>query len=299
MGKYVSIREGASALPEQSVAHMTHDLIYQSGVLDLAADHLKVSEHNPQNRSVDVADGRSYYKKTTVTYHGYVDTNAVTASPENVAIAANNTGNPRKDAVVAYIDTAASANADASNVLKLQVVQGEADPSPTIPSDGDIQSDIGSGKPFIRLANVTVADGATVITNADIEDTRPAAYVRLAAGLYNSLLLNSKMGGNYHQVKQLTGSGTIDLDCAVHNVFEITKSGDITLTISNMQVGQYIQIDTIQNGTGGYDTTWFASIKWPDNVVPTETQTANKRDSFVIKKIATNSYVGYIAGQNL
>jgi hypothetical protein len=101
-----------------------------------------------------------------MTYHGYSDT------VENLTIGANNSGNPRIDAVVAYVDLSASPNSDASNVLKFTVVAGTPASSPVVPSDSEIQAAIGAGNPFIRLAEVLVNNGASIILNSNITDKR-------------------------------------------------------------------------------------------------------------------------------
>src|SRR5690349_11459026 len=101
MSKRVSVRAGASAIPEESIDHITHDLVTDSGVLDLANNDWKVSEHSPQNMSVDVAVGRGFFRKTAMTYHGVSD------AIENLAIGANSSGNPRLDAIVIYVDIGA------------------------------------------------------------------------------------------------------------------------------------------------------------------------------------------------
>lgn len=294
MAKKVSIRGGATALPEESVAHLTHDLLYQSGVVSLSDNHFKVSEHNPQNLSVDIAPGRAYFKKTIMSYHGYSDTT------ENLSINANNSGNPRIDAVVLWVDLVATPNSDASNILKLSVVQGAPASSPQPPTDNEIQTSIGAGNPFIRLANVYVSNGAPAITNSNITDTRQSAYFKISSDLFDTFLRKVKIGGSYQNIYETSGSGTINLDCQFYNVFSITMTGNITLsTPTNFQIGQFIQIDLKQDATGGRTCTWFSGIKWPDGVEPVLTTTANKIDSFVIKKIGTSSYLGYIVSQNL
>lgn len=293
MGKYISIRSGATALPEQSVAHLTHDIIYQNGVLDLDGNHWKVTEHNPQNMSVDIAVGRGYFKKTVITYHGYTD------SVENPAIAANNSGNPRIDAVVVYVDLAVSANTDASNVLKFLVVQGSPNASPIAPTDGEIQTAVGSGNPFIRLANVTVANGASSITNANIADTRVPAYTKFPAGIYDTNLIKPKVSGSYQNAITDTDGATITLDMAKANVHDITLGGNRTLAVTNITTNQYFQVDLIQDATGGRSVTWWSGIKWPDNIPPVLTPTANKRDSFLFRYLGSNQYAGYTVGQNL
>lgn len=164
--KRLSVRGGATAIPEESIDHITHDLVTASGVLDLANNDWKVSEHSPNDMSVDVAVGRGYFRKTVITYHG------VTDAIENLAITSNSSGNPRIDAVVIYADLGASPNADASNCLKFLVVAGTAASSPVAPDDTAVQSGVGAGNPFLRLANVRVESGASSIVNAKITDTR-------------------------------------------------------------------------------------------------------------------------------
>lgn len=293
MGKYIGIRGGATALLENQVAHLTHDLLLQTGVLDIAGNHWKVSEHNPQDMSVDVAAGRGYFKKPSMTYSGFTD------ATENIAITPNNSGNPRIDAVVIYVDLGVTPNADASNVLKFMVVQGTPASSPIPPDDAAIQNAIGSGNPFTRLANVAVANGATSIQDANISDTRTACYIKIASGLKDTELISNKSSGTYQKGKQISSSSSVVLDCSDNNVFEITMQENITLTESGMKVGQFIQIDLIQDATGGRTVTWFSGISWPDGIAPVLTSTPNKRDSFVIKKIGTGSYIGYIVAQNL
>jgi len=291
MAKYISIRSGATALPEQSVAHLTHDLIYQTGVVDLTSDW-KVTEHNPQNMSVDIAQGRGFFKKTVMTYHGYSD------AVENITINANNSGNPRIDAVVLYVDLSATPNSDASNVLKSIVVQGTPASSPVAPTDNEIQTAIGSGNPFLRLANVYVANGASSITNANITDTRVPAYLKTPSGIKDQKIINPTTKGGKQEVYETSGNGSITLDFGSYNVFKITLTGNAALSFINNEVGQFRKIDLIQDGNGSRTVTWPA-IKWPDGVTPVLTPTANKTDSFVIEVIGTNQYNGYIVGQNL
>lgn len=300
MGKYIGMRADATALLEHQMAHLTIDSVYQSGVLDLSGNHFKVIEHSPNNKSVDVYDGIGYFKKTSMTYRGLIDTDSQTASKENVAITSNSSGNPRIDAIVVYVDVNITSNADASNVLKLKAVAGTPAASPTAPSDGDIQSDIGAGCPFIRLANVAVANGFTSIVNANITDMRTEAYKQWSAPHYQEKLIKPTVQGSKQDTDaQSLGTGTLTLDCEKKNVFEVTLTGNITLALSNVSVGQIINIDLIQDGTGSRMVTWFSGIKWPDNVAPTLTTTASKRDSFVIKCVGSGAYIGYIAGQNL
>lgn len=79
----------------------------------------------------------------------------------------------------------------------------------------------------------------------------------------------------------------------------VTLGGNRTLALSNVSVGQRFVIELIQDGTGSRTVTWFSGISWPANVVPTLTTTASKRDVFCFICTASNTYLGFIAGQNL
>lgn len=79
----------------------------------------------------------------------------------------------------------------------------------------------------------------------------------------------------------------------------VTLGGNRTLALSNVLVGQRFVIELIQDGTGSRTVTWFSGISWPANVVPTLTTTASKRDVFGFICTASNTYLGFIIGQNL
>lgn len=293
MGKYVSIRSGASALPEQSVAHLTTDLIYQSGVRDKSGGDWEVSAHNPNDLSVDIAVGRGYFKKTSICYHGYSD------AVENLPISANNSGNTRIDAVVAYVDLSEVPNSDASNVLKFVVVEGTPASSPSPPSDDDIQGVIGSGNPFIRLANVTVADGASAISDSDISDQRPEAYVQIPASIYETLLRECELRGTYQTKVDDSDASTITFDLSKGNIHSVTLRGNRSLQVTNVKVGQIFIIRLKQDSTGSRTVNWWSGIKWVDGVEPVLTTTPNKTDVFGFICVGEGSYDGFIIGQNL
>jgi len=322
MAKYISIRQGTSAHPEQSVAHLTHDLIYQTGVVNLTSDW-KVTENNPQNMSVNIAQGRGFFKKTVMTYHGYSD------AVENITIASNNSGNPRIDAIVLYVDLSATPNSDASNVLKSIVVQGTPASSPVAPTDNEIQTAIGAGNPFLRLANVYVASGASSITNTNITDTRVPAYLKTPGGIKNCddiTLTKIKAGSNTtigHTVPNVaddtfallsntsqnikittpfstaTDGATITFDLSQSRNWIVTLGGNRTLSLSNVVTGMVFMITLKQDATGSRTVTWWSGISWVDGTVPTLTTTPNKADTFGFICTGTNTYYGYIVGQNL
>lgn len=78
-----------------------------------------------------------------------------------------------------------------------------------------------------------------------------------------------------------SGSGTINLDCANYNYFDITATGTVTLTVSNVVLNQPIFVRLRQDATGGRTINLFSGISWPDNTPPDLTITASHWDNLV------------------
>ena len=288
MSNKISIRGGASALVEEQVAHLSHDITLQSGVLNIVNNHWKVTEHNPQNLSVDIAVGRGYFKKTTMTYQGYSE------EVNTASIGANNSGNSRIDAIVWYVDLGATPNSDASNVMKTMVVAGTPGATPAAPDDAAIQTAIGSGNPFIRIANVTVANGASAIANANIADTRVPCYMKMPGGIKDTEIINPKLSATYQKTDVGSVSGSKTLDCGTYGMFIYTLAAAVTLTLSGMRVGQSIYV--IIPNTSAYVITWDTGIFFPDSVTPTPVGNYN---GFIITCVATDKYIGTQAFNNV
>jgi len=123
--------------------------------------HLKVEEEAIPTNTVKVNVGIGYIKinKNSTDYLVRFECDVA----ESVAIPANISGNPRIDLIVAKVDTATDADATASNIGTLEVVEGTPDASPVAPS---IPAN------SIVLAQVTVANGQTVFQTAHITDAR-------------------------------------------------------------------------------------------------------------------------------
>ena len=90
---------------------------------------------------------------------------------------------------------------------------------------------------------------------------------------------------------------TFDLSAGPKQV--VTLGGNRTLAVSNVLSGHAFVIKLVQDGTGSRTVTWFSTIKWPDNVVPTLTTTLNKSDTFGFIQTGTDTYDGFIVGQNM
>jgi len=172
-----TLRSGATAHPEDSVLQTATDQFSTSGVLSTVANHFKILQQTVPDLSVKAQIGRAYLKGTTTPVYP-----VRSDADENIAISPNSSGNPRIDAIVLYQDLSAVANADATNVAKLIAVQGTPAASPVAPTLSEIQTAVGAANPFIRLANVAVASGATSIITANITDTRVNAVFTFSGG---------------------------------------------------------------------------------------------------------------------
>lgn len=274
-----TLRSGGTAHPEDSFLQYFSDLVIASGVKDLSSDaHWKVTEKGGgADMSVDVAAGRAMVRGTSSNVYPSRNTAAV-----NKAIGNNASGNPRIDAVVLYIDLAATPDAGSTNVAKLSVVAGTPAASPTAPSDSDIQTAVGASNPFLRLADVTVANGAVTIVNANIADQRVRAKMR-----YSNRLLS------------VAGAATVNLDFSQYSMQEVLLDrATTTLGVpTGVSIDEPFVVNLKQDATGGRAIVWWANIDWYGGE-PTITPTASKVDSYVFIKRTSGRYDGYIAGQD-
>ncbi len=96
------------------------------------------------------------------------------------------------------------------------------------------------------------------------------------------------------------GTATLDLGTGVKRLHRVTMpAGNITVAISNAQVGQPFFLDIIQDSSGNRTVTWFTTIKWQGGGAPTLSTGANKIDSFGFIVTSAGNYQGYIVGQDL
>ncbi len=274
-----TLRTGATAHPEDSVLQFVTDLVAAGGVTDASGANFRVDAQTSPNMTVKVNSGNAYVKGSSG--NGYPVRADASA---DVTINPNSSGNSRIDAVVLYIDKSQTANADASNVAKLISVQGTPAPSPTAPSDSDISTAIGSSNPFIRLAQVTVASGASSIVSGNITDKRSIftldprllRLLELAntpttpASGYGLIYAKNDSKPRYlddsglewllgeEDWVPLTDGATITIDLSLGKKFKVTLGGNRSLVISNYKTGKAFAVKFVQDGTGSrLISTWF------------------------------------------
>jgi hypothetical protein len=274
-----TLRSGATAHPEDSVLQLATDLIRVGGVLDLGTDlHFNVTEKGAgADMSVDIDAGRLFIKGSSGNTYPVRNTDTI-----NEAIGSNTSGNPRKDAVVIYIDLAESPTSTADDVAKIAIVEGTPAASPSAPDSSAIQTAVGGSNPWLRLANVTVAHNETEITDAEIEDTRVQFVTKH--------MLNAS---------SLAYSANLDIDVGLYNDRDITLTGNLVIdSITGYTTGVPFILRFIQNGTGGYTVDFSAiSIDWFGGT-PTVTATANKKDAFLFIPRSNGRLEGFIMGQD-
>lgn len=110
------------------------------------------------------------------------------------------------------------------------------------------------------------------------------------------------LDGYYKQIITYTpaAAGTATIDLSKSNVNHITMpAGNITIALSGQRTGQMFIIRILQDSGGSRTVTWFTTIKWAGGLAPTLTTTANKADTFGFEITGTNTYDGFVIGQNI
>ncbi len=203
-----------------------------SGVL--GTGHLAVSSQPTPDMNVRVAAGDVAIFSGSILYHGW------STAIETVTIPTNSSGVTKITAVVASIDTsAASTTANNPNGLVFQTVTLDGTDTST-PTDAQISTAIG-GRPFARLANVTVANGATSINAGNIADARasaslaatmiPAVRFTNTPGAANQVTMTNATTGN-SPVVEATGT-----DANIHLVARAKGNGLTKTSIARNDAG--------------------------------------------------------------
>lgn len=169
----------------------------------------------------------------------------------NATISSNASGNPRIDAIVIKLNLSATPDQNASNVASIVVVQGTPAASPSAPSDSAIQTAVGSGNPFYRLANVTVANGAASITNANISSQRSKVTLKNIGSIKQTLVATrdstaiTTTSTSYADVPLLSVTLTTDANATL--VID-AKLGGVGMNITNERVFFIVNIDGVDEG---------------------------------------------------
>lgn len=109
-----------------------------------------------------------------------------------------------------------------------------------------------------------------------------------------------KYGGGKETVNtQSTATGAVTLNLANGNVFDLTLTGNITLTFSGSTASVACSMTLIarQDATGSRTITWPAAVKWAGGTAPTISTGASKVDTFTFFTVDNGTtWYGYASG---
>jgi hypothetical protein len=173
MSTFVAIRDGGKTNEEGAMRFIRR--VSSNGQGPVLTADMQVVQHSTPNASVDlsVSGVAPTGADLVIAYQNYCFYTWIDAL-YNLAISANASGNPRIDAIVAYVDLSVVSSSSNNNpgALKFMDVNGTPAGSPVAPINSAIQTAVGAGNPFYHLATVAVANGFSTIVNANITDSR-------------------------------------------------------------------------------------------------------------------------------
>lgn len=103
----------------------------------------------------------------------------------------------------------------------------------------------------------------------------------------------------FQQWNDATDEATITFDLDLSNKHRVTLTDNRTLALSNPDGAQTFTIRLEQDGGGSNTVTWFSTIKWAGGSEPTLTITGGKADTFMFIRTGTDTYDGFIVGQDI
>lgn len=268
-----------------------------SGVVDLAGGHLLVHQSASPDMNVIVDEGVGYIPNTSF---DETDSDSIkfweavvsgSEGSRTLAIASNSSGQTRIDLICLVIDPGATPDNEASDVADLIRVAGTPGAgAPATPSY------------HVKLAEVTVLNGASTIPNAKIADSRVQLEIKneFIPETLTGKTLSDSVIDPIAETYTPSAAATATLDLALSNEHRITMpAGNITIALSNPTNAQKFIVTITQDSGGSRTVTWFSTIRWVNGVAPTLTTTANKRDVFGFIRTGSGTYDGFIIGQNI
>lgn len=273
--------------------------MFSAGVAtSLNANALKVTQRGAgANVSVDIAAGDAHLELPSTAYSFWCWNDGVT----NVPFTTANVTNPRYDTVVAWEDTSVTtlSSANSPGSFKFKVIAGTAAGAPIVITDAAIQSNLGAGIAWTRLADVIRPAGVDNVTNANITDTRVSIKLRAdvqanavaTASVQNLAITGAKIdlatlpygsigystyGTTGGQVIGTTGTpmafnsvigSLVDVTSPVSGQIQVNREGSYVITLNTNvvnapQTGNALAIFVSTNG----GTTWLGVTPLTSNL---------------------------------
>lgn len=150
-----------------------------------------------------------------------------------IPVTAASSANPRKDALVAYIDNGVSPTTsvidNTNGILKFACVAGSPAATPQAPSAATIQSAIGAGNPYVVLWYITIPTSATSLSTATFTDNRYVASLINSANIVDGAITTAKIADE---------------------AIATSKLGDGAVTGAKLDSGSYSLTSTPAHSTG-------------------------------------------------
>lgn len=256
MAIYVSVTNNMSNATAGDLSRFEQDFLKQEGVINTST-HFTVTEKGSPDLSVDVSTGIAYVENDAHTEfsEGQKYWRVNMDASVNKTISSNASGSTRIDLVCVEVDDSISPGTNGELAGSITIVEGTpGSGAPTLPDD------------HLELAQVTVASGASSITNSEITDSRQAA------------LIDADKLSSPAAAQTITYSGTPTIDWSQGKTAYITLGGNPTFTFTGGVSGERYLLVLKQDGTGSRTITLPASVRTGDIGTPTLTTTAGAVD---------------------
>lgn len=270
MNQFLAIRNGGKT--DENAALRFLRRASPNGQGNVQSGDMQVTQNGTPNQSVNIAVGDLVIEYQDYAFYAWID------AILNLAVAANTSGNPRIDAIVAYIDLSVVSSASNNNpgALKFIDVQGTPAGSPVAPNGTAIQAAVGAGNPYFVLANVTLANNYTTIVNANITDLRTQYVIGSTAryGFFVAGVLSVANDQDWNPIAPVsqtlngilayckTAPTTSGLTVQIYNITQAHVVGSVTiaaganqasttsLTNPSINAGDVLRVDVTAVGSG-------------------------------------------------
>lgn len=229
MAEYISFRDGGKS-NEEGISRLLQKIsgTQNKGIIGTA--DMAATQNGTPNMTVNVAVGDIVIPYSSYQFNGWID------AVKNVTVNAADPSNPRIDRVVAYVDLSvvSSTNSNNPGALKFKAVPGTPAGSPVRPIDATVQTSVGSGNPFIDVADLAVSAADTSIVTGDITDKR--IFFQLGSGIGGIMLAQA---------------GTVSVANNVTSIVVVPKSGFLTKIYAQVKTaptGASLNIRVNKNG---------------------------------------------------
>lgn len=189
-------------------------------------------------------------------------------------------------AVTGALDVDGATTLDAVLIAETLGVTGAVTMAATLGVTGAVTaaSFAGAGSGITGLA------AANLSGNASLGTIAASGAVTGAAGFVQT-------GGASKGQRTTSSGGNVTVDWSTTNHRRHTLSSSGTISFSNTADGQWLLLEVLQDGTGGWTPT-FSGVTWGGNgTVPTPTTTAGRKDVYFFVRCGTD-VLGFIADQN-